>query len=246
MDELALYEERIRLRTSDFDCFDRLTPSAVLDLVQEVAGKHADLMNIGYKDLIKHNRTWVLLSTRVKFLKNPSLSSELVVSTWPRKKSLAHFDRDSMILDYNGDVIAKIHQKWVIIDYKERRIVLPRYFDYPLKEMCEKKAFDDELKKLEDFSIEGLDCYDIKVLQSDLDHNGHVNNVKYIQYITNIIKFDKSTVITDLQIDYIHELKADEIIKIYIKNVNKMIYAKALKDNNLVFICRIQYKILNN
>ena len=44
-----------RLRNSDFDCNDVLLPSAVLELFQDIAGEHADEINIGYKDLFAKN-----------------------------------------------------------------------------------------------------------------------------------------------------------------------------------------------
>ena len=54
------YEEKYRLRISDFDCYDRITPCCILDLAQDIAGKHADILGIGYQDFIVNNRIWVL------------------------------------------------------------------------------------------------------------------------------------------------------------------------------------------
>ena len=69
------YQENFRLRISDFDTFDHLTPHAVLDLFQDVAGKHADLIGVGFDKMIKDNLIWVLLRTKYEVIKNPPLYS---------------------------------------------------------------------------------------------------------------------------------------------------------------------------
>ena len=152
----SFYEEKFRLRISDFDCFDRLTPCCILDLSQDVAGKHADLLNIGYNDFIKHNRIWVLIRTRFEIIKNPDLYSTLTVKTWPRKKGRVDFDRDTLITDENGNVVCKLQSKWVIIDSNNRKLVLPRQYNYPLDNFLEDKTFDSSFEKLDDFSVENL------------------------------------------------------------------------------------------
>ena len=52
------YEEQIKLRTNDFDQFDNLKPSAILDIFQDVAGTHATIIGTGYdqfEQILKEN-----------------------------------------------------------------------------------------------------------------------------------------------------------------------------------------------
>ena len=40
-----------RLRVSDYNCHDRLAPYAILDLFQDIAGKHANSYQMSFEDL---------------------------------------------------------------------------------------------------------------------------------------------------------------------------------------------------
>lgn len=239
-DKLATYEEKFRLRISDYDCHDKLTPVALLDLAQDVAGKHADLLNIGFDDFMRQNHIWILLRTRLEILKFPPLYATLNVKTWPREKGRADFDRDTLITDENGDVVCKMQSKWVIVDYKERKMILPRNFEYPISEIYQEKTFDTPFAKIEDFDITNLEAHEVKTMYSDADHNGHINNIKYVQYVTNILKLDSKSVIRKLEINYIHELKMDEELKIYIKQEDNVYLAKGKKGEEDIFICKIE------
>ncbi len=240
MDNNAIYEEKFRLRISDYDCYDHLTPVAILDLAQDVAGKHADILNIGFDDFMKENHIWILLRTRFEMMKYPPLYSTLKVKTWPREKGRVDFDRDTLITDENDDVICKVQSKWAIVDYKTRRLILPRNFEYPIKEICQEKNFETDFKKIDDFDISSLVPYEVKCSFSDLDHNGHINNIKYVQYITNILKLDKNYLIRNLEINYLHELKKDDTLKIYIKQEENVFFAKGIKNEDNIFLCKIE------
>ena len=47
-----LWEKEYTLRASDFDKYNHINPSAILDLFQEAAAQHAIETGVGYDDLI--------------------------------------------------------------------------------------------------------------------------------------------------------------------------------------------------
>lgn len=49
----------------------------------------------------------------------------------------------------------------------------------------------------------------------DLDHNGHVNNIKYATFIENVLKLEHQ--IKAFEITYVKEAKMGEEINIYVK-----------------------------
>ena len=48
-----LWKKEYYLRASDFDKFNHIKPSAVLDLFQDAAGQHADELGVGFDQMIK-------------------------------------------------------------------------------------------------------------------------------------------------------------------------------------------------
>ena len=46
------WSKEYTLRAGDFDKYDRIMPSAVLDLFQDAAGQHAEEIGVGFADMI--------------------------------------------------------------------------------------------------------------------------------------------------------------------------------------------------
>ena len=62
---MKLWEKEYNLRASDFDKYNHIKPSAVLDLFQDAAGQHAIILGVGFEDMLKRSFLWVL--TKIKF-----------------------------------------------------------------------------------------------------------------------------------------------------------------------------------
>ena len=62
---MQIYSETFRTRESDFDVNGNIKPSAVLDFFQEIAGTHANLLGLGFDDLIENDLLWAIV--KVKF-----------------------------------------------------------------------------------------------------------------------------------------------------------------------------------
>ena len=128
--EKNVFEKEFELRISDFDCFDKIKPSVILDFFQDVAGEHADILSVGFNDLIKKDLIWVLVRTKYEVIKEPNLYSKIKIKTWPHPKGRIDFDRDYLILDENNNILIKGTSKWVIVNYKTRRLSLTKDIDF--------------------------------------------------------------------------------------------------------------------
>ena len=238
----SLYEEKFRLRVADFDRYDRITPSALLDLSQDVAGKHAADFNVGYEDFKKNDCIWVLLRTRYEFITNPKQHSYVNVKTWPRKRGRVDFDRDTLILDEFDNIVCKMQSKWAIVDSVKRTLVLPRNYNYPFGDCLDESTFDTPFEKLENFDVSSLKGVDIKTEYSDVDHNGHINNVSYVKFALNLMKLEEKYYISNLEINYVHELKENEPLILYMKKENNEYNFKAVSDDKVIFLLKINVK----
>lgn len=200
------YEAQIRLRTSDFDTCGNIKPSSVLDLFQEVAGSHADKLGCGFDDLVKKDLLWVVTKVKYKVLRDVPMHSTVTVCTWPSKPSRVAFEREYKILDENGQTLIIGTSQWTVMHKEKRTLVLVNDI-YPLTEFCEDKNFEQKLSKVPDF--EGAD-YEKTIYPAycELDRNGHVNNIRYADYVLNTIDLGAKK-ISDFQIDFHREIKKD-------------------------------------
>lgn len=229
-----------RLRTSDFDRARMIKPSAVMDIFQDIAGAHANILGCGFDDLIGSNKMWVLVRTRFTVETAPAMHSEVVVETWPLEPSRAGFRREYRMSDRNGNILIKGSSDWVIIDSVERRLV-PAGDIYPIKEgFCTELMHTDRLAKLRDFEADS-ERFHVTPEYGDIDMNGHVNNIKYMDYVINALKDAADASIKSVQIDYRKEVLPGEGIDIYTLKTDREIMAKGTdSEGNIKFICKIE------
>lgn len=238
----GIFSEEFRLRISDYTTYDHLTPHAVLDLFQDVAGKHADLIGVGFQKMIEKDLIWVLVRTKYEVLKNPELYETVRVSTWPKDKGKLDFDREYLIENQKGEVLIRGISKWVVVNSTTRRISLARDVHYNC-ELEKREYFPGAFPKLEDFDIADLPFYEERTTFSDLDHNGHVNNANYARFILNSIALQPDEEIAFFEIDHIKELPPNTFVKNFYKKDGKIILVKGIIDNgDTTYIAKIVLK----
>lgn len=232
------YKQSFKLTNNDFDFNGNVNSTKVLDLFQIVAGKHADIIGVGFKKLIKKDLIWVLVRTKYRVVKPLLPNTKINVVTWPKQKGTMDFDREYEILDNKGEVCIKGISKWVLVNYKTRRLSFARDVEYKC-DIMNKTNFPNGIAKLADFDISDCSLFKTITSKKDLDRNGHINNANYLKYIFSGIQLNENDVIKNIEINYIKELMSDKEIDIYYKRENETIYVKCLSDNNVSFIATI-------
>ena len=233
-------KDTYRLRVSDFNCYDILTPHAILDLFQDIAGKHATNYNMSYDDLIANNMIWVLAKVKYKVISQCQLYSNVNVITWPKNKGLVDFDRSTQIYDLDGNLLVAGISKWIIINSETRKIIPAKHINYTTLTSDEKSFEDDNFEKLKDFDIVDAMHFKYQIEYVDLDHNGHVNNIRYCYMISNALRLKENELIDSFQIDFLNETHDNDVLDIYYKKNSNYYDVKALNKDNLVFIAKVE------
>lgn len=214
---------------------DQLRPGAILDFFQDEASIHANKLKIGYKDLIKKDILWVVNYQEIDIKgKLPEYCDEIEVSTWPIEKKRLEYIREYEIKDESGNVVVTGVSSWFTITNSTRKLVKDDsvQFDGEYREYSNYPNF--RRKKLDLKCDNPIDTFEYKVLYTDLDHNEHMNNAKYLELIYNLHKGFKLDNIKKICISFNHEVKLGEIIKVsYYKNEdNDSCYIGMVNDIN--------------
>ncbi len=229
------------IQPRDVDYHDILKPTAIIDFFQDIAGVHATELGIGYEKLIKENNTWIVLYQQFEMVAIPKYHANIEIVTWPKSKGRLEFERELLILDEDGNTLVKGISNWLVLNLKTHAIVRASEIDlngeyetftnYPNK--CKRKLELDQSLIEDTFTYEV--CFD------DLDHNGHMNNAKYVNIIFNHYPFYGTNKYTkSVEIAYIKEAKFHETITIgHYKNNSKDAYIGFL-DKELCFECVIE------
>ena len=238
----ACYEREYYWRTSDFDCFGRVRAASVLDLFQDVAGCHAEILGCGRAAEQALGRFWVLLCVKYEVLKQPEMFQKVKAATWPIEPKGIRFRREYRLLGENGELLIKGTSLWTVLDINTRRPVIATNIYPEADEYLTEEAFPSESIKPETveptrFSAEFTPKF------SDFDFNMHVNNIRYADFVIDRAEFSEEDEIKTLRIDYKKEIMAKDRIKIGFVREDNILRAAAFdSDMQTKFICKIELK----
>ncbi len=238
----AVFEREYFLRTSDFDCFSNIRAAAVLDLFQDVAGCHAEILGCGREAEQAINRFWVLLNVKYEVLKQPEMFSKVKVVTWPIEPKGIRFRREYRLYNEKDELIIKGTSLWAVLDINTRRPVpvtdiYPHADEYLTEEAFPSEPIKPEVVTVSEFSDEFAPKF------SDFDFNNHVNNIRYTDFVLDRLNLDKPFEIKSFRIDYKKEITANDTVKIGFLYKERVVFAVAQNSNEqTAFICKIELR----
>ena len=196
------------------DANQLMRPTAMLDLMQEAANTNASTLGFGYDEMIDSNIAWVLSRIHVKFITTPKWRQEVNLKTWHKGVAKLFYLRDFILSDKKGNTMALATTSWLIIDLNTRRLV--RNNDLAL---CDTPMHAIEApadKVVQPVDIEPELVRKHPVTWSEIDTNGHVNNVKYVVWAIDAVKQEdiKERPLKELLINYDAEVMPGDVVKI--------------------------------
>ena len=188
----------------------RLTTMA--NYFQEMAYHHAGQLGFGYDDLKEKQTYWVLSRMKIRINHYPVWDDQVKVETWHRGMERLFGLRDFRVMDQEGNLMGMASTAWLILDAQTRRPVRSNE-EVMQKNKGDESVFDDGLNKI--LLPEQLEVLNHRrVVYSDLDIVGHVNNVKYMEWCIDAVNRDMTGhEIKELEINFTQEaLLGDDIV----------------------------------
>ena len=196
------------------DANQLMRPTAMLDLMQEAANVNASTLGFGYYEMMNSNIAWVLSRIHVKFNSTPRWRDEVNLKTWHKGVSKLFYLRDFILSDKEGNPMVLATTSWLIIDMNTRRLV--RNSDLALSDTAMHAIETPADKVVVPVDIEPELVRKHPVTWSEIDTNGHVNNVKYAVWALDAVKLDdiKERPLKELLINYDAEVMPGDVVKI--------------------------------
>lgn len=228
------YETEIRLRIGDFDRYNRLLPSSVLDVFQEVATVQADNMGIGRSVMLEQGVFWAVVRIKYAVVAHPTYHSSIIAKTWPHSPSKYSFMRDYSLSSPDGKLYIVGSSEWVLMDFKRRTFASMKDHYHGPTNFLEERAFEDKLRKIKDFDTTDALTKTISPSFCDIDMNGHVNNSKYPNYVLDVINPGERGDIRSLQIDYRHEVLPGQPLEVFVHTEPDSFVAKGVNSEGAI------------
>lgn len=181
----------------------------LINFLQEVASQHAVFHKVGFSEMIQLNCAWVLNKLQLEIQQYPKWHEQIQIETWVQSMkgpiSYRHFEA----YNQEGKLLYAAVTVWVLMHTelkKPHRVT----FDH-LPVIKEKHAACQTPKKLQ--TLESYDDnFDYIVKRSDIDIMGHSNNVKYVEWLLDLLKPDQ--LVQKLSIQYQMETELGETLTI--------------------------------
>ena len=163
------------------------TLPTVCNYLQEAASLNAKELGFSKSDFQADGSgiSWVLTKLRVRMFRYPRWEDEVRVTTFPRGGRRIVAWRDFVVADAAGNRFGVATSEWMLIDLATRRIaaVPPRVLEAA-------NTVREPVLGLEPFSkfrypadAAGPAPLEFAARHSDIDLNGHVNNVHYLEWM---------------------------------------------------------------
>lgn len=208
-----------RIPSFDVDMSGTMRPTSFLNFAQEAANIHADYLGVGYDTMHITRKAWVLSKIHVIFHRLPKWRDNINIQSWHKGAGGFQFFRDFVVYDKEGqEKLISATTSWLVIDIDTRR--LSKYKE--LAEDEEKCIHENVIeqpapKVIMPKEVQPLHVMSHLVNYSDLDMNGHVNNVKYTEWSMNVIELDvvNKRPLKELVVNFNSEIKEGDTVELY-------------------------------
>jgi len=177
------HSESFTVRSYEVDGSGFVPISQIANYFQEAAGKNAHDLNFDISHLQEKGATWVLFRLHIKIDQFPVRWQHVTVKTWPSSGDGIRAFRDYELVDESDKRLGIGVSQWMVLNMKNRR---PMRMPKEVLEMG--LEVEEHVLPVDKDPLPQLDSRDvvteITVGDHDLDMNRHVNNVKYIEWMT--------------------------------------------------------------
>lgn len=240
---MAVIEHNFEIRFRDVSQNNKLTNRALLEILEDVAGMHSDLVGYGLNDIPNTGFTWILLNWKVKIFKRPIYGETILAKTWGRDSTKFYTYRDFEVYDKNNNLLAIATTKWALIDCKKMGLAKLAEEIISKYQLETKKVFENEPEpnKLP-IPEEIISSTDYIVKRKDIDINHHVNNISYLDIAYEILPEHvyENVLLDSFEIMYKKESKLGETIKCLYSKIDNSHYIVMKSEDEKFIHCIVK------
>ncbi len=207
----------------------------ILKACSDLATEHAEIIKVWKPEMIG-TYGWILAKMALEVRHPVRFEQKIRLLTWPGRPSKVIYPRYYQIVDENGETMINASSVWTMLDLKRRRITMPARagVTFPAEidpEVC---------LELPDFSVDGQALTKVmtrQVLYSDIDTNQHMNNARYIEWVTDLLDLQrfKQGYIARLTINFKKEAAPLTIMDLYYRETGDVFEVVGRDDQQIYF-----------
>ena len=209
-----IFTKTYTVRDCDVDRFGRLKPSMLLFYAQDVAGAHCDVLSLNYDALAQRRLFWAVIRHRVQITRLPMRGETVTVETWPMPTTRSAYPRSTVAYDEKGNELFRTISLWILMNLDTRAMILPGKSGVEVNGMLT----GSELAPPASASlVPYTDSALRKVVFTDLDRNGHMNNCRYLDWVWDLLPsdFHKAHPVGEFTVCYQSEAREGQVLELH-------------------------------
>ncbi len=213
------FDSQFVINFYDLTKYEEASPVTMLRLLQETAGDHHLPIGENIIELYRKNLGWVLLAGVMRFDRYPKYKEKITIRTWLSQYKTIRGIRENLVIDEENNVIGRAKGLWLFFDVETRRpTAIPDRFKQQWG-LNPESSIDFDINQTIPVLNDGEIMDVIKVKKFDIDANKHVNNLRYFQWLIEVIpdKVWEENYLYQIQGKFLHEANYGDQILIYTK-----------------------------
>ena len=242
-DEKLAFHKEMKISFSQCDIFQRLKLSELLAITSDAAVEDFYQRGISWKFLAEKDIAILVSRLAFRLHKIPKADDFITIHTWEEAPKGIQLFRKYEITSKNEKKLVSGVSSWLVVNPTTRKIIKPSLFT-----LREEPNFSTALNSLDCGKIQQDENASLieerKVHISDLDGNGHMNNSKYGDYITDCLPenlFEKP--VKDFCINYSKEATAKNTLQLFASEdkTQNTITITGKQDQNVCFESKLYF-----
>ena len=207
------YCEHYTVKWHDTDANRMVTPSHILAYMQETANRHLASNGMTLDQLRDRYGLAFLLSRITMQIYLPlHADEEITVQTWVCDSRGLSFLRCFRILR-DEDVVAEAYSVWALLSLSEQKLMPVTAFPYQIEpDPVLEGAITARVKMLPLSQMESAGSR--KIVYSDIDYNGHMNNTHYPNMLCDFIPSIRDLRVTGMTLSFLHEAAFGHVLDV--------------------------------
>ena len=218
----------------------RLTMGVLGNHLLNCAGFHASDRGFGIATLNEDNYTWVLSRLAIELDEMPYQYEKFSVQTWVENVYRLFTDRNFAVIDKDGKKIGYARSVWAMINLNTRKPadLLALHGGSIVDYICDEPCPIEKPSRIKVTSNQPVATLTAKY--SDIDINGHVNSIRYIEHILDLfpIELYQTKRIRRFEMAYVAESYFGDELSFFCDEVNENEFHVEVKKNGSEVVCQ--------
>ena len=222
------------------DFTGKLTMGVLGNHLLNCAGFHASERGFGIAEINENHYTWVLSRLAIELEDMPRQYEDFAIHTWIENVYRLFTDRNFELVDKDGKTIGYARSVWAMISMETRKPadLLTLHGESLNQYVSDRECPISKPNRVK--VVQGNPVAEYLTKYSDIDINGHVNSIKYIEHILDLFPMEtfKQKSIRRFEVSYVAESYYGDMLSFYMEEKGESEYDIEVKKNNQEVVVR--------